>query len=201
MPKTSVCLDAISMIHYVGRAVAWARVTMIRKTLGGVLSGDDVLQVRPSEAASSHHHHKCHPSCQHCHLQHDQLIPRNGPISTSVGPKLPQLQLSTSGLGFSDTEFEIAPDSPPRKVMLIEQKLQRQQSWKNRRKPSLNHSVTNKKSIPGSQSGYWGWKNVAVALEDGLTRPNRNDSHQVGMQRGSKAQESCVLRNGDQGQQ
>jgi hypothetical protein len=183
-----------------------------KETLGGVLSGDNVLQVRPSEAASSHHHHKRHPSCQHCHLQHDQLIPRNGSTSTSVGPKLPRLQLSTSGLGFSDSEFEIAPDSPPRKVMLIEserqiilqhrgQKLQRQQSWKNRRKPSLNHSITDKKSISGSQSGYWGWKNVAVALEDGLTRPNRSDSHRVGIQRGSKAQESCVLRNGDQAQQ
>lgn len=67
-----------------------------------------------------------------------------------------------------------------------EQKLQRQQSWKNRLKPSLNHSITDKESIPGSQSGFWGWKNVAVELEDGLNRPNRNDSRQVELQRGSK---------------
>lgn len=165
-----------------------------KETLGSVFQGDETLPVRPKEAPSSHHHHKRHPDCYHCHLQHDQLTTRNGSISTSVGPKLPRLQLSTSGLGFSDTEFEIAPDPPPRKVMLSEserqiilqhreQKLQRQQSGKNRRKPSLNHSIADKESVPGSQSGYWGWKNVAVELEDRLPRPNRNDGGQAGVQR------------------
>lgn len=43
-------------------------------------------------------------------------------ISTKPeGPKLPRLQVSTSGLGFSESEFEVPADSPPKKVMLSEQ--------------------------------------------------------------------------------
>jgi hypothetical protein len=84
-----------------------------KETLGSVFQGGETWPVRPNEAPSYHHHHKRHPDCYHCHLQHDQPTTRNGSISTSVGPKLPRLQLSTSGLGFSDTEFETAPDPPP----------------------------------------------------------------------------------------
>ena len=40
--------------------------------------------------------------------------------SNPAGPKIPRLQLSTSGLGFSETEFGMGSDSPPRKVMLSE---------------------------------------------------------------------------------
>jgi hypothetical protein len=67
-----------------------------------------------------------------------------------------------------------------------EQKLQRQQSGKKRRKPSLHHGIADKKSIPGSQSGYWGWKNVAVELEDRRPRPNRYNGGQAGVQRAQK---------------
>ena len=40
-------------------------------------------------------------------------------------PRIPRLQLSTSGLGFSDTEFSLEADSPPRKVMLSEEERRR----------------------------------------------------------------------------
>jgi hypothetical protein len=165
-----------------------------KATLSSAVSSENIPPGRPSLAASSHHHHRRHPSCYHCHLEHDQHAARNGSISTFAGPKLPRLQLSTSGLGFSDSEFEIAPDSPPRKVMLSEserhmilqqreQKLQRQQSRKSRRKPSLSHSTAEKERIPGSQSGYWGWKNVAVELEASIPGPSRNDDRRGGVQR------------------
>ncbi|KAI1623446.1 hypothetical protein EDD37DRAFT_565339, partial [Exophiala viscosa] len=69
---------------------------------------------RASMASSSHHHMERHPSCYHCHVAENQDTPMG------KGPRLPRLQVSTSGLGFSETEFEVSADSPPRKVMLSE---------------------------------------------------------------------------------
>jgi hypothetical protein len=165
-----------------------------KATLDSAISGDNILSERPSEGASSHHHHKRHPSCYHCHLEYSQLTGRNGSISTSTGPKLPRLHLSTSGLGFSDSEFEKASYSPPRKVMLSESerqmilqhrelKLQRQRSPKSRRKMSFSHGTAEKERTPASQSGYWGWKNVAVELEASIAGAKRSGDYQLGMQR------------------
>ncbi len=140
---------------------------------------------RVSMAPSSHHHHTHHNSCYHCHLQdadRPQHSRHKSSMSSLPGPKLPRLQLSTSGLGFSDSEFEIAADSPPRKVMLSESerkliletrelKLQRQMSQKKQssqqlqRKPSLNLSAREAAEGEGVKvppSGYRGWRNVAL---------------------------------------
>ncbi|KAK5444384.1 hypothetical protein LTS15_010499 [Exophiala xenobiotica] len=68
-----------------------------------------------SNACSSHRHMKRHPSCYHCHITAgDEASP------VHKGPRLPRLQVSTSGLGFSESEFDVPADSPPRKVMLSE---------------------------------------------------------------------------------
>jgi Arrestin (or S-antigen), C-terminal domain len=102
--------------------------------------------IAPSHPSSSHHHHKHHPSCYHCHLLYTKESERPGTAmskTSQIGPKLPRLQVSTSGLGFSESEFEVPADSPPRKVMLSEQerkminqqrqlKMQRQWSQRNR---------------------------------------------------------------------
>ena len=81
----------------------------------GGLDENDV-PARASIASCSHHHLTRHPSCYHCHLLYEKDIsPRRD------GPRLPRLQVSTSGLGFSESEFEVPADSPPRKVMLSEQ--------------------------------------------------------------------------------
>jgi hypothetical protein len=68
-----------------------------------------------SNTCSSHRHMKRHPSCYHCHITAgDEASP------VHKGPRLPRLQVSTSGLGFSESEFDVPADSPPRKVMLSE---------------------------------------------------------------------------------
>lgn len=148
-------------------------------------SGENDPPGRVSMAASSHHHRTHHNSCYHCHLQdadRPQHSRHQSSLSSLPGPKLPRLQLSTSGLGFSDSEFEIAPDSPPKKVMLSESerqlilqkrelKLQRRISQKKQsmqqlqRKPSLSLSAreaSEKERLSGPPSGYRGWRNVAL---------------------------------------
>ncbi|KAK6371292.1 hypothetical protein LTS17_009023 [Exophiala oligosperma] len=70
---------------------------------------------RPRLNASSHHHVTKRPSCYHCHIAEGSEV---SPVRE--GPRLPRLQVSTSGLGFSESEFDVPADSPPRKVMLSE---------------------------------------------------------------------------------
>lgn len=155
-------------------------------TMSTAFTGENHPPDRHSMAASSHHHHTRHNSCYHCHLQeadHPHHHRHKSSISSLPGPKLPRLQLSTSGLGFSDSEFEIAPDSPPRKVMLSESerklilqdrelRLQRELSRKNqsaqhllRRQPSVSLSTAGaaeKEKVNGPPGGYRGWRNVAA---------------------------------------
>jgi hypothetical protein len=66
-------------------------------------NNENIHPSRPS-MASSHHHITRHASCYHCHLAYeDETSPKKG-------PKLPRLQVSTSGLGFSESEFEVPAD-------------------------------------------------------------------------------------------
>ena len=79
------------------------------------------LNVHNNLLSSHQHDHIDDPSCYHCQvlsaeLEHHKRQQSN--ISDNGGPKLPRLQLSTSGLGFSESEFEVPSDSPLRKVML-----------------------------------------------------------------------------------
>jgi Arrestin (or S-antigen), C-terminal domain len=164
-----------------------------KMTMSAAFSAENHTPGRLSTAASSHHHHTRHNSCYHCHLQEADTAHhgrRKSSMSSLPGPKLPRLQLSTSGLGFSDSEFEIGSDSPPRKVMLSESerkfilqqreiKLQRQLSQNNQnqlgqqqalqRQPSvavLNGVVDalaeKKRRGGGPAGGYRGWRNVAA---------------------------------------
>ncbi|OAP57974.1 hypothetical protein AYL99_07064 [Fonsecaea erecta] len=105
-----------------------------RGGLSGTTTDENIAPGRPSMASSSHHHLQRHPSCYHC-----QISPENNSPLKPVGPRLPRLQVSTSGLGFSESEFEIPPDSPPRKVMLSEQErnmIHRQRELQNRQQRS-----------------------------------------------------------------
>ena len=79
-----------------------------------------------------------------------------------------------------------------------EQKLQRQQSRKSRLKPSLSNSTADNDLLPGSQSGYWGWRNVAVELQATVPGPSRNDGRRVGVQRvhSSRAERAAKRRSG-----
>lgn len=132
-----------------------------------------------SPRTHQHHHHHCHsqasdvtnlpgrpsltsqtdqlsldPDCYHCHLVHE----RNHRPSTShsrSGGKLPRLHVSTSGLGFTDTEFSVQ-DSPPRKVMLSERErkminqqreLEKRQEWQK----TQQHDSLSQKELAGNQ--------------------------------------------------
>jgi len=57
--------------------------------------------------------------CYHCHLNNIELDKRPLTARSQAGPKLPRLQVSTSGLGFTESEFSLH-ESPPKKVMLSE---------------------------------------------------------------------------------
>jgi hypothetical protein len=82
----------------------------------GLMVDENVEPVHGHRHVSSSHHLERHPSCYHCQIAPESQTPIN-----HKGPRLPRLQVSTSGLGFSESEFEIAPDTPPRKVMLSEE--------------------------------------------------------------------------------
>lgn len=143
--------------------------------------GENEPDNRTGTAGSSGQHHlhsqRTHiDRCYQCHLRDSDCLqhsPSKFSLSSLRGRRLPRLQLSTSGLGFSDSEFDIGPDSPPKKVMLSEserklilehrelrsgrQVLQRHLS----QSPSKGGPVKSEgqRGIPGS---YWGWRNVAV---------------------------------------
>lgn len=151
---------------------------------------ENLVPRRPSVSASSHHHHHSrHPSCYHCQLLSGDLGRKSSSATVGHGPILPRLQLSTSGLGFSDSEFEIGPDFPPRKVMLSESerkminqqrelRLQREVSQKSRqveRPPRTSGDVDfEKERVHELQQEYphWGWKNVAAAPNAGPKLPD-----------------------------
>ena len=87
----------------------------------------DVTNVaaRPSMEPTGHHHgkHSLETDCYHCHLWNVEHDGRHATAQSLIGPKLPRLQVSTSGLGFTDTEFSefSVLDPTPKKVMLSEQ--------------------------------------------------------------------------------
>lgn len=71
----------------------------------------------PSNHAPPCHNHSTHSSSSiHSHRQHKS----SGSPIPGAHPKIPRLQLSTSGLGFTESEFSFEKESPPRKVMLSE---------------------------------------------------------------------------------
>ena len=127
--------------------------------------------VRPpqSNVSAAHHHHKYHASCYHCNLLYNEHEARPRTAGSQPRPTLPRLQVSTSGLGFSESEFEVPADSPPRKVMLSEHErkminqqkelqLQREQSQR-RRKQSLEQVDANR---PVMRYAPPTWMNVAA---------------------------------------
>lgn len=127
-------------------------------------------------ASTAHHHSKHHPSCYHCHLLYNRQEERPGTSASRTGPRLPRLQVSTSGLGFSETEFELPPESP-KKVMLSEQerkminqqrelKMQRQFSLKQRKMGAGQESRQQQ-----DHNLFQSWKNVAT---DSQPYPMRN---------------------------
>lgn len=85
-----------------------------------------------AEMNSSPHCHRKHGSeCYHCHLLQVEHGKRPQTSNSQAGPTLPRLQVSTSGLGFTESELSdfSAQNPPQRKVMLSEQerKMIRQQ--------------------------------------------------------------------------
>lgn len=133
------------------------------------------LPGRPKVAPqTSHQRHDS--DCYHCHLIHESL----GRPSTShsrAGGNLPRLHVSTSGLGFTDTEFSVK-DSPPRKVMLSERErkminqqreLEKRQEWnKVNRQDSEGSGDVYKRRFTALQP--LSHSNVAVRLNEQIKR-------------------------------
>jgi hypothetical protein len=154
---------------------------------------ENLVPPRPSVSASSHHHHHSrHPSCYHCHLLSAELGRKSSSATVGPGPILPRLQLSTSGLGFSDSEFDIGPDSPPRKVMLSERErkmINQQRELQLRREASQKSRQTEKPPRVSGDGGtekervhelpqenvYSSWKNVAAAPNAGPKLPDHGN--------------------------
>jgi hypothetical protein len=151
---------------------------------------ENLVPRKPNISGSSHiHHHSRHPSCYQCHLLSSDLGRKSSSAIVGPGPILPRLQLSTSGLGFSDSEFEIGPDSPPRKVMLSESErkminqqkelqLQREASQRSRqveRPPRVSGDGNTEKERVHEllqEISPWGWKNVAAGPNAGPKQPD-----------------------------
>ncbi|KAK5102551.1 hypothetical protein LTR70_000409 [Exophiala xenobiotica] len=92
------------------------------KALGSDLTG---IAAGSTMEATGHHHGKnsLEADCYHCHLSNVEHEGRPATAQSQDGPKLPRLQVSTSGLGFTETEFSdfSVRDPTPKKVMLSEQ--------------------------------------------------------------------------------
>lgn len=141
---------------------------------------------RPSMASSSHHHVTRHPSCYHCHLAFE-----NKESGQHEGPKLPRLQVSTSGLGFSESEFEVPADSPPRKVMLSERErnminqqreLRNRQQRSNRKQKRPSGEIARGHEPPRSQDQA-SWTNVVADADVGPKQPDFGNVGAIGTQR------------------
>lgn len=142
------------------------------------INDENAGPTRASMASSHHHHLTRHPSCYHCHLMHEnQTTPK------PQGPRLPRLQVSTSGLGFSESEFEVPADSPPRKVMLSEQernmihqirelRTRQQHSQRKARKPSRDAKMGQDSRALRVQSG---WNNVVAESGAGPKLPEHGN--------------------------
>lgn len=130
----------------------------------GAQQGEGEEQVGDTDQAS-HAHLDRHLSCYHCQLVETQR--RSSSSQSRAGPRLPRLQTSTSGLNFSESEFEIK-ESPPKKVMLSEQEramikrgreLQRRHEWTRKSghtapgRVNLERSISTEyvKSVPKQQ--------------------------------------------------
>ena len=136
--------------------------------------------IAPSRLSAAHHHQKHHPSCYHCHLLYTNDGERPSTaisLMSQTGMRLPRLQVSTSGLGFSESEFEVAAD-PPRKVMLSEQErkminqekeLNMQRQWSQRNRKRSMDQVRRKRSIGHNLPPTW--KNVASDPNTGPKQP------------------------------
>lgn len=139
-------------------------------------AGDENASVgKPSIASASHKHTKHHPSCYHCHLQYNRQEERPDTSDSRAGPRLPRLQVSTSGLGFSESEFELPPESP-KKVMLSEQErrmINQQKELKLQRQFSLKQRRARPGQDPRQQQDpvmFQSWHNVAIDSEPFTTR-------------------------------
>lgn len=134
--------------------------------------------IRASMASSHHHHLTRHPSCYHCHLTHETES-----IAKPQGPRLPRLQVSTSGLGFSESEFEVPADSPPRKVMLSEEERNMINQIRELKTRHQRHQKKAKKPIKGTnavQEGresqdQLGWNNVVADSDVGPKQPEHGN--------------------------
>lgn len=86
---------------------------------------------RTEENTPPHCRHRHGSDCYHCHILQMEHEKKNHTSISQAGPKLPRLQVSTSGLGFTESEISdfSAKDLPLKKVMLSEQerKMIRQQ--------------------------------------------------------------------------
>ncbi|EXJ94990.1 hypothetical protein A1O1_00108 [Capronia coronata CBS 617.96] len=139
---------------------------------------------RPSMASSSHHHVTRHPSCYHCHLAFEQQD-----SGRQEGPRLPRLQVSTSGLGFSESEFEVPADSPPRKVMLSERErnmINQQRELRNRqqrsnRKQKRPSSEIARGHAPRRSQDQASWNNVVADSATGPKQPDFGNVSALGV--------------------
>lgn len=139
----------------------------------GLFSHENLPPAQRSGMTACHHHHMNEPSCYHCHLILDAHS-SNSTVDPPPGLKLPRLQLSTSGLGFSDSEFEVSPETP-RKVMLSERErkminqqrdLDLQRKFSQRKRRASDVGVRDTSRINHLQDGYWSWTNVAASPRD-----------------------------------
>lgn len=162
----------------------------VRSRQNGVMADKSSENTISASAPSSHHHPTRHPSCYHCHLACVDATQRSPSAPKQHCPRLPRLQISTSGLGFSDSEFGISRDSPPRKVMLSELerkmirrqrelRLQRQVSQKGRR--TTGHGDGARGDCDYAADGRPTWKNVAAGSGMLVKHPMQRHSYQLGL--------------------
>lgn len=140
-----------------------------------IMDKENFISRKCHTSLSQHNSDNPHLICCHCHL----LQPDSESIPPTTGPKLPRLQVSTSGLGFSESEFEVPADSPPRKVMLSEQErkmINQQRELKLARQWSKKQKGQSKElGIDDQNHQASGWHNVALTGLDN-DRPIRNSS-------------------------
>lgn len=99
-----------------------------------------------------------------CHRRHAS--------SVSSVPRLPRIQISTSGLGFSDTDFDVSPvrfnkvAQDESQSHRIHGRNKHIMSEKERRQMKLQQELSGARRRSRERQAPWGWRNVAAEGTD-----------------------------------
>lgn len=155
---------------------------------------------RPNPGPWTTCNHREDSDCYHCHLFQMEHEETPQTFTFQIGTKLPRLQVSTSGLGFTESEFSDfdVRDPSPKKVMLSEQErkmilqqreLRHRMEWK--QAESRPTASSSRQIAQKSQDRVSAMPNTSNILEQQICRAKQHVLDPRPIRRRSKTAESA----------